>query len=103
MLTEVLDFAASSGEIVIQPNTTRYDLEVTIINDAIREDAEEFEVGISTSGTGSAVTVITMGIRTARVAIIDDDSECMVPHFDLELNSRVSIAEYHPVRVSSIS
>ena len=78
--TEVLDFTASSGEIVIQPNTTQYDLKVEIIDDAIREDTEEFEVGISTSGTGSAVTVITMGIKTARIAIIDDDSECMVSH-----------------------
>ena len=76
MCTEALDFAVTTGEIVIPSNTTQYDLEVEIINDAIREGREEFEVVISVSGSGAAVTLITLGIKTARIAIIDDDSEC---------------------------
>lgn len=76
MCTEVLDFAVFTREVVIPSNTTQYDLKVEIINDAIREGAEEFEVVTSVSGSGPAVTLISMGIKTARIAIIDDDCEC---------------------------
>lgn len=81
--TEALDFVAPTDTIVIQSNTTQYDLKVKIINDAIREGAEEFEVVIFVSGSGMVVTVISMGITTARVAIIDDDCECAVTPCDL--------------------
>ena len=69
--------------VVIQSNTTHYDLEVKIINDAIREGAEEFEVVVFVSGSGMAVAMISMSISSARVTIIDDDCECVVTPWDL--------------------
>ena len=78
-----MDFVVPTDKIVIQSNTTHYDLEVKIINDAIREGAEEFEVVVFVSGSGIAVAVISMGIKSARVAIIDDDCECVVAPCDL--------------------
>lgn len=71
------DFIAKNEEITFSPNETSKTSTVTIVDDAIAEDDEVFELTISTPP--DAPSGLQIALSAVTITLMDTDSECTCP------------------------